>query len=140
MLPTEHLPLLQLRTSVRTLSDIRGLELRIYLIAGLCVVGALVVAAILSHRIQREGGPNPSDPRRRRFTYWAMGLTWLVGFTLWHLFGVGTTVAARWQGRFNATLTYASLAFIVAYVLAGYLASRVWATSKVGHWFGAGRR
>ena len=134
------LALLQFGRRINTLADIKGLELKTYLMAIVAALVALAIAAIWSNAIAFEGGANPADRRKRRLAFWFTAAGLLAAFVGYQMGLVVPNVAGRWQGRFFATLTYATAAAVATYVLVGLILSKLFATSKLGNWFGSTRR
>ena len=138
MPPLLMLPLIGRR--VVSLADVNALELRTYLTAVVTAVVFLGVAAFIGNSIAYEGGANPSDPRKRRMWFWSLAATALSSFFLYNMLAVSPSVAARWQSRFMSTSNYSALVLLGTYVLLGFVISRVFATGKLGTWFGRLRR
>lgn len=125
--------------TVRTPRDLDALAVHTYILAVVAAVVALAVAALVANSMAYEGGLHPLDPGKRRLSFWLILLAVIVIHPVYQLYGVGPHVAANLQSRLVEINAMSTGVVAVVYILLGFVLSRVFASGKIGNWFGARR-
>ena len=95
----------------------------------------LVLAALISVMIQYEMRINPSDPFKRKLTYWVLcflnpAATFLLGFYVFK-----PVLNRMMETQYLQALARATGIGLFLYLLIGFILSRIFKTGKLGHWY-----
>ena len=97
----------------------------------------ILIAAVISNAIKFEGGSNPQDPKKRKLWFWIMAIINPVVFFLLGAF-VLAPVADEDQMVYDAymgALPIAAAVGFVAYIIIGFVLSKMFKHGKIGNWF-----
>lgn len=134
-----HLLLLLGPVTVRTPRDLDALARHTYILAAVVALSCLAIAAAIAHVIKFEGGARPRDPAKRRLWFWAVLVAGVAAFFLYNMYGVAPRVAINLQPRFLTANATSAAVVAATYLIVGFLMSRMFATGKLGNWFGSSR-
>ncbi|MFN8298382.1 MAG: hypothetical protein U0T75_04685 [Chitinophagales bacterium] len=108
----------------------------IYIIAVVITLLFILIAALVSSAIQFEGGSNPKDPGKRKMWFWIFAILGTVGnlaFGLFYYYFPETNNYAKSQ-LITAIGISTGITFI-AYIIIGFVLSKIFKNGKLGHWF-----
>jgi len=97
----------------------------------------LLLAAIISILIQFEGGINPKDDNKRRIVFWVFAILnpiiyWLLAY---FYLAPDPEESRRAYNRFIEVIPRDMLIGVISYIIFGIIASKIFSTGKLGHWF-----
>lgn len=97
----------------------------------------LLLAAIISILIQYEGGKNPKDDNTRRLVFWVFAILNPVVYWLLAYFYLAPDPeeSRRAYNRFVEVIPTDMLIGVISYIIVGIIASKIFQTGKLGHWF-----
>ena len=97
----------------------------------------LLLAAIISNLIQYEGGINPKDDNKRRLVFWVFAILNPVVYWLLAYFYLAPDPeeSRRAYNRFVEVIPTDMLIGVISYIIVGIIASKIFQTGKLGHWF-----
>ena len=99
-------------------------------IAGLFIL----IAALISNMIKYQGGSNPKDPMQRKIAFWICALVNPIMFYV--IAGIVMVPSKKVeQMKWNDSIPIALAIGIVAYIVIGFLLSKVFKNGKLGNWF-----
>ena len=133
---TYNLALLMVQKA--SLKEIPGLITNSYIFAAVCAVVFILLAWLIANGIKNQGGSNPQDPRKRRIWFWLLAVLNAVVFYLYNLFLVMPNI--KKGPAMEAYAMHGALSAVVAlgaYVIFGFILSKVFKRGKLGSWFPA---
>lgn len=106
-----------------------------YVVSGVITLLLLLTAALISTAINFEGGPRPKDPAKRRTWFWVIGvlnpaLIFLLGY---FVFRPNANIMI--VKRYIHALSVGTITGFVAYIMLGFVLSKIYKNGKIGHWF-----
>tara|TARA_B110000285_G_C15004563_1_gene553144 strand:+ start:111 stop:446 length:336 start_codon:yes stop_codon:yes gene_type:complete len=98
---------------------------------------AILLAAVVSASIKFEGGSNPKDPAKRRIVFWIFAvINPVVAYALMAFaFMPSKNADIVKYDEYNDSIMIAIGAGFVAYILIGFILSKLFKHGKLGHWF-----
>ena len=98
---------------------------------------ALLLAAIVSSAIKFEGGSNPKDPMKRKVVFWVFAVfNPIIAYVLMAMVFVPSKKAdIKAYNEYNDSILIAVSIGFVAYLVIGFVLSKVFKHGKLGHWF-----
>lgn len=126
--------------SVRTPRDLQALNLRTYMLCAIIGVAFVLLAAIIAQLIKYEGGSRPRDPKQRRVAFWSLLLASGATAFCYNNYIVASSVALNLKAKFMLTTVKGTLGTLVAYLVIGFILSKVFSTGKLATWFPAKHR
>lgn len=143
--------LLLLAKAKRTTIPTVPTDINMFVVAIVCALGFLLLAMLVANLIKFEPGSNPKDPQKRKLWFWILGvLATILAFVLLFFVIPVPVEAVDWdqivdvsaRRRYeNLMAHYIMMAGIatgvcfVAYVLLGFVLSKVFKNKKIGNWF-----
>ena len=119
-----------------SLRDVPSLITETYMIAIVFIVGFLLLAMLISTMIKYEGGTHPKDPGKRKMWFWIVGILAPITFFLYNFLAVIPNVArGPAASKFSMHPLIATGIVLVAYVLLGFILSKLMKRGKIGNWF-----
>lgn len=107
-----------------------------YILAAVVAIVFMLIAIVISMAIKYELSQNPKDNKKRRVWFWILGvLTPVVTFLVGFLFMRSNITVPSLRDKFTAALGIATGCSFVFYMLIGFVLSKVFKKSKIGHWF-----
>lgn len=107
-----------------------------YMIGALIFVICMLLAIVSAQAIRFEAGINPQDKRKRKVCFWILAVLCPVAIMLVSYFAVYSDI--RIPSRQNAYLLamgISSAIFFVAYIVCGFVLSKIFAHGKLASWF-----
>ncbi len=106
-----------------------------YIVTIITALLFLFVAALIASAIQFEKGSRPRDPRKRKTWFWILAiLNPMIAFTLgYFVFKPDANVLI--VSRYITALSIGTGIGFIAYIVLGFLLSRMFRNGKLGHWF-----
>ena len=106
-----------------------------YIVAGITALCFLLIAVIISVSIDYEGGARPKDPARRRAWFWSLAILnpatiFLLGY---YVFKPEANIMIL--NRYIHALSISTGMGFAAYIVLGFILSKVFKQGKIGHWF-----
>ena len=107
-----------------------------YIMAIVIALVFLLIAAVISNSIDFDGGPNPTDPGKRKMWFWIFAVLcplviFLIGFLVVR---PGIKVPSV-RGDYTTALIIGSGVALILYVILGFILSKVFKHRKIGNWF-----
>jgi sulfoxide reductase heme-binding subunit YedZ len=103
------------------------------------VVGSLffiLIAALISNSIKFEGGAYPKDPGKRKMWFWIMGILAPIANLLFGLFVYYFPQNNNYaKAKLITAIGIGSAVTFIAYLLVGFILSKVFKNGKLGNWF-----
>ena len=98
---------------------------------------AILLAAVVSASIKFEGGSNPKDPAKRRIVFWIFAvINPVVAYVLMAFaFMPSKNADIVKYDEYNDSIMIAIGVGFVAYILIGFILSKLFKHGKLGHWF-----
>lgn len=95
----------------------------------------LLIAIFSANAIRFEGGSRPRDPQRRKIWFWILAiLNPSIAFALgYFVFKPDANVLI--VGRYMSALSIGTGIGFAAYIVIGFILSRIFRNGKLGHWF-----
>ena len=121
--------------TVKTPAQLDSLSMQTYILGAIVGVVFLLIAAIIASAIKYEGGSKPKDPGKRRLWFWILLFLSFAGFFLYNMYIVSKTVAPNLQPKFMIINIIGSAIAVVAYLILGFVISKIFSTGKLGSWF-----
>ena len=121
--------------TVRTLSELQGLTVFLYLFSMILALLGVVVAAAIATSIDYEASGNPKDPGKRRFWFWVVGISVTVSNFIYMTFVAVDALANRLHAKFLTTTVVSTVITLAAYVAFGFILSKLFSKTKLGSWF-----
>lgn len=107
-----------------------------YILAAVVTIVFMLLAVIISMAIKYELSQNPQDNKKRRIWFWIMGvLTPVVTFLIGYLVMRSDINIPALRDKFTTALGIATGCGFVVYVVLGFILSKIFKKSKIGHWF-----
>lgn len=108
----------------------------VYIFSAVFASVFLLIAALISNAIKFQGGANPNDPRKRKFWFWTLGIIGTVSFLLFGLFNFYFSSNNNYaKSQLITAIGIGSAICFVAYIVLGFVLSRVFKNGKLGNWF-----
>jgi len=108
----------------------------VYIIAVVAALLFILIAALISNAIKFEGGAHPKDPAKRKMWFWVMGILAPIANLVFGLFVYyfpqGNNYA---KAKLITAIGIGSAVTFVAYLLVGFILSKVFKNGKLGNWF-----
>jgi len=108
-----------------------------YIISSGFALVFLLIAALISSMIKYEGGANPSDPKKRKVWFWVFAILNPAAY-----FSLSAFVLAPDKieypmeyDEYMAVVPIAAAVGFVAYILLGFIISKIFKNGKLGNWF-----
>ena len=109
-----------------------------YVLAAVVTVIFMLLAVVISSVIKFELSQNPQDKKKRRVWFWILGVLTPVVVFLVGYFIMGTEKQIPMKSAreaFRTAVGIASGCSFVVYVIVGFVLSKIFKNSKIGHWF-----
>ena len=94
----------------------------------------LLISALISNMIQFEGGSNPKDPGKRKMWCWIVAIINPIVF-----YSIAAFIMAPSNRReleaWNDSLPIATIVGFLAYIILGFVLSKIFKNGKIGNWF-----
>ena len=118
------------------LKQVPALVTSTYIFALIFMGVAILLAAVISNMISIEGGSNPKDPGKRRMWFWVFAIIGPVSFFLYNLLSVIPTIKkGPALDKFGVTHIIGAAIILVAYIVVGFVLSKIMKRGKLGNWF-----
>ncbi len=108
-----------------------------YIISIIFAATFILIAAVIANQIKFEGGANPKDPSKRKMWFWILAILNPITYFL-----VGGFVLVpnpeddqMVYDAYMAVVPFATAAGFVAYILIGFVLSKMFKNGKIGNWF-----
>lgn len=105
-----------------------------YLLSIIFAAVVLLIAAVISNAIKYEGGANPKDPGKRKMWFWIFAILNPVIFYALAAF-VMFPSNRRELEQWNDSLPIATIIGFLAYIVLGFVLSKIFKNGKLGNWF-----
>ena len=107
-----------------------------YILALVVAIVFMLIAILISMAIKYELSQNPQDNKKRRIWFWVMAvLTPVVIFLIGYLFFRSNITVPSLRDKFTKALGIATGCGFVGYIITGFILSKLFKNSKIGHWF-----
>jgi len=116
-----------------TLKTVGGLITNTYVLAVIVAIIFFFISLFVSRAIAYEGGKNPRDPFKRRVWFFILAAIAIIAFFLWNFLYVSNLIkipAAK--SDFMLHYSIATGVLLVAYLLIGFIASKILKKKKYG--------
>lgn len=105
-----------------------------YILALVVCAVVFLIAAFITNAIAYK--PDMSDVKKRKNWFWVLGiLTPVVGFILNYVIFFLKITARSKKADFLTAMAIAAGISLVAYIVAGFIASKISKTGKLSNWF-----
>lgn len=108
-----------------------------YIISIIVAAAMILMAAFISSAIKFEGGSNPSDPKKRKIWFWIMAILNPIVYFLLGILALAP-IADDDQMVYDdymAIIPIATVVGFLAYIIIGFVLSKIFKNGKLGHWF-----
>jgi sulfoxide reductase heme-binding subunit YedZ len=102
------------------------------------VAGAMILfVALISNAIKFEGGSNPTDPGKRKMWFWVMAILTPIAFFVLARFALAPNPEDDQMvyDDYMKVVPIATAVGFVAYIIIGFILSKLFKNGKLGHWF-----
>lgn len=108
-----------------------------YISAVIAASIAILLAAAISSAIKFEGGSNPKDPMKRRIVFWVFAvINPVIAYALMAFaFMPSKNADILKYDAYNESILPAVGVGFIAYIVVGFVLSKVFKHGKLGHWF-----
>lgn len=121
--------------TVKTPSQLQGLNTQTYILGAVAGGIFLLTAAIIAHLIRFEGGSNPKDPGKRRQWFWVFMFLSFSSCFFYNMYIVSHTIAPNLQAKFMTANVIGSFICLGTYLVSGFVVSKMFSKGKLGSWF-----
>lgn len=107
-----------------------------YMIGAITFVVCLLLTIISANAIRYEAGINPQDKKKRKIWFWVLAILCPIAIMTVCYFAVynGIRIPSR-QDAYMTAMGISSGVFFVAYLVCGFILSKINSHSKLASWF-----
>mgnify|MGYP006907951039 CR=1 FL=1 len=107
-----------------------------YMIGAIIFVICMLLAIASAQSIRYEAGINPQDKRKRKIAFWVLAILCPIAIISVTYFTVycDIRIPSR-QNAYIAAMGISSAIFFIAYIVCGFVLSKVFSHGKLASWF-----
>ncbi len=122
------------RTNYNTIAEVEALITNTYLLAAVTAIVFIVISIIAAQLIAYEGSKNAKDSVKRRAWFFILAAIELVAFFSYNYFYVEGLIkpVPALQAPFFKHSAYATIVCVVAYLILGFILSKIMKHKKYG--------
>lgn len=108
-----------------------------YIISIIFAATFILIAAVIANQIKFEGGATPKDPSKRKMWFWILAILNPIAYFICGGFILvpNPDDDQMVYDAYMAVIPFATAAGFVAYIIIGFILSKMFKNGKVGNWF-----